>query len=97
MITVHFFEEKSGVRISGHSGYANEGSDIVCASVSSAVYMVANTLTEVIDADVDIKVNDAFLELSLRTTTSYTDMLIDGLYLHLNQLSGQYPQYIVIK
>lgn len=97
MITIHFFEEKKGVRISGHSGYAREGNDIVCASVSSAVYMVANTLTEVINADVDIKVSDAFLELSLRTATSYTDMLIDGLYLHLNQLSEQYPQYIAIK
>ena len=35
-----------GFEISGHSDYAEEGSDIVCAAVSSAALMTANTITE---------------------------------------------------
>ena len=36
-----------GFEISGHSDYSEEGSDIICAAVSSAAYMTANTLTAI--------------------------------------------------
>lgn len=97
MITVNFFEGKKGVVISGHSGYSHQGSDIVCASVSSAVYLVANTVTDIIGAEADIKVEDGFMELKIREASYGTDILIDGLRLHLTQLSEQYPQYVIVK
>ena len=97
MITVNFFEGKKGFRISGHSGYSHQGSDIVCASVSSAVYLVANTVTDIIGSEADIKVEDGFMELKIRETSHGTDILIDGLRLHLTQLSEQYPQYVIVK
>ncbi|WP_442974828.1 ribosomal-processing cysteine protease Prp, partial [Ruminococcus sp.] len=34
-----------GFEISGHSDYSEHGSDIICAAVSSAAYMAANTVT----------------------------------------------------
>ena len=95
MITVKFFEENKGVVISGHSGYAEEGSDIICASVSSAIYMVANTITEVIGADIDVKINDGFMDLRIPEPTRETDILIEGLKIHIGQLSQQYPQYVI--
>ena len=48
MIYAEFFtrqEKLYGFKISGHAGYADKGEDIVCASVSSAVQLVANTIT----------------------------------------------------
>ena len=39
-----------GFCISGHAGAGSAGRDIVCAAVSSAAYMAANTLTDVIGA-----------------------------------------------
>ncbi|MDE6789526.1 MAG: ribosomal-processing cysteine protease Prp [Ruminococcus sp.] len=36
----------SGFRISGHTGYAPRGRDIVCAAVSSAVQLTVNMLYE---------------------------------------------------
>lgn len=35
-----------GFRISGHTGYSERGSDIVCAAVSSAVQLSVNLLYE---------------------------------------------------
>ncbi len=35
-----------GFKISGHTGYAERGSDIVCAAVSSAVQLTVNLLYE---------------------------------------------------
>ena len=49
MIEVEFFREPDGTltgyTFSGHSDYAEQGSDIVCAAVSSAAYMAANTIS----------------------------------------------------
>ncbi len=97
MITVSFFEDNKGVRISGHSGYSEEGSDIICASVSSAAYLTANTLTEIVGADADIDISDGFMELVLTETTKETDILMNGLRLHINQLSQQYPHHVIVK
>ena len=62
MIKASFFVldsgELVGFEISGHSGYSESGSDIVCAAVSSAAYMAVNTMTDVIGADVDLAVNE---------------------------------------
>ena len=95
MITVRFLDGNHGVVIKGHSGYAEEGSDIVCASVSSAVYLTANTLTEVVNADVDIKVSDGYMDIELKETSRETDILMEGLRLHITQLAEQYPQYVI--
>ena len=35
-----------GFRVTGHAGYAESGSDIVCAGVTTAVQLVANGITE---------------------------------------------------
>ena len=51
MIRATFYKKGNkscGFEISGHSGYAEQGSDIICASVSSAAYMAVNTVTEII-------------------------------------------------
>ncbi len=62
MLEAEFFVLDSGdivgFDISGHSEYAEFGKDIVCAAVSSAAYMVINTITDVIGASADVTVSD---------------------------------------
>ena len=72
----------TGFDISGHAMFAESGSDIVCASVSSAAYMAANTVTEIIGAAAED--NEAAFAV------------LDGLRLHLTELSKQYPKNIKI-
>ena len=55
MTTVTFLTEESriiGFEVSGHSGYADAGEDIVCAAITSAVRLVEAT-HELEVADVD--------------------------------------------
>ena len=47
-----------GFHIKGHSGFDSSGRDIICAFVSSAAYMTANTVTEIIGADAVAEDND---------------------------------------
>ncbi len=97
MIEATFYKNKGGLKgfvIEGHSGYAEEGSDIICASVSSAAYMAANTLTEIAGAKADIDVNDGYLKLITEDTSEKAQIILQGLRLHISTLAEDYREYI---
>lgn len=99
MIKVKFYLSDSfisGFEISGHSGSADAGEDIICASVSSAVYMTANTVTDVLFLEPDIQVEDGFMSLRLTDKSSDAQTILKGLRLHLESLAGDYPKNIKV-
>ncbi|CDZ24332.1 hypothetical protein CCDG5_1218 [[Clostridium] cellulosi] len=103
MIKAQFFkvdDNYCGFSISGHAGYAERGHDIVCASVSSAVQMAANTVTEIIGADAAVKNVNGTISLKLDCNsgekTESAMSVIAGLRLHLLLLSKQYKGTISV-
>ena len=92
-----YFDENVpyGFLISGHSGFAESGEDIVCASVSSAGYMVANTITEILKIDAEIDVSDAKMKLTVKKEQRHiTKDILLGLKLHLDSLAEDYPKFL---
>ena len=84
-----------GFLISGHSGFAESGEDIVCASVSSAAYMTANTITEVLGVNAQIEVSDAKMKLIVNKEQRHiTKDILLGLKLHLDSLAEDYPKFL---
>ena len=57
MITVKVVRDQSrkvtGLFVNGHSGYAEAGSDIVCAGASTLVYTLANALERICGIDTE--------------------------------------------
>ena len=99
MIKVRFLignKQLQGFEISGHAMYAESGSDIVCASVSSAAYMAANTITDVICADADASAGNGRMCVTLNQANEQAQAVLRGLELHLTELSKQYPENIKI-
>ena len=96
MIKVIFFikgKNISGFSITGHAKYS-EGDDIVCASVSSAAYMAANTLTDVIGAKADIEEQNGKMSVRTDSASPEAQTVLKGFRLHLEQLADQYPENI---
>ncbi|MCH5189506.1 MAG: ribosomal-processing cysteine protease Prp [Oscillospiraceae bacterium] len=88
----------SGFEISGHTGAGEAGQDIVCSAVSSAAYLVANTVLEVQKIKADAVVRDGYMKFVIpNENLSETKVLTDGLVLHLTELQSQYPQHIKIE
>lgn len=91
---------ENGFSVKGHcTADANdELGRIVCASVSSAAYLVANTITEVIKDEADISVNEKTGEmlLSVSDPSNETKVVIRGFKFHIEQLSEQYPDCIKV-
>ena len=97
MISVTFRmreDSLTGFTVSGHAGVGSAGRDIVCAAVSSAVYMAANTVTDVLHCPADITVGDGLLSLDIPGDAAAAQAILSGLRLHLQALHDQYPRRV---
>lgn len=84
--------------LSGHSDYAEAGADIVCSAVSSAVYMAANTIIEIMKISPETVVRNGYLKLEMNLSDARKSKVItDGLYLHLGELQSQYPNNLKLE
>ena len=83
-------------RISGHSGYAEQGSDIVCAAVSSMAMLVINTVSEDFGVPVDLRVDEATatIDFALESPDDSACALIAGLERELTALANDYPKNV---
>ena len=86
--------EFKGFSVSGHSGYSESGSDIVCASVSSAVMLSCNAATEVFKLKADVKAGADSVSLRLYDNDNG---VVRALYEHLKALEEDYPENITVK
>ena len=106
MTTITFHTEGSrivGFDSKGDSGYAPEGTDIVCAAVTSAIRVVECTVNDVMGLAAAVKVSERDAKISLRlpgglsaSAESTCQALLTGLMLYLSQLHDEYPQHIEV-
>ncbi|MBQ3904319.1 MAG: ribosomal-processing cysteine protease Prp [Eubacterium sp.] len=100
MIRVSFFkkgEMLTGFESKGHSDSAEYGKDILCAFVSSACYLTANTVTEVIKLDSDARAEEGYMRLSIKENPEKAQDILNGLRLHLTELKKDYPEKIEVR
>ena len=100
MITVELCSRNGalvGFAVEGHSGFAESGRDIVCASVSSCALMVANTVTDVLCLPADVDMSDGFLRVVIHGSAEKAKGLLEGFRLHMTELAKEYPQYVLCK
>lgn len=98
MTKVKFFAKNAGFEITGHSSKNgnDEAGRIVCAAVSSAAYMAANTITEIVKDEALAQVDDAKMLLSVKSPSEKTAVVLAGLQLHLSELAKEYPRNIQV-
>lgn len=88
----------TGFEISGHSGFGEEGSDIICASISSCAYMVINAITDVAFLEANILVDDGYMRVSLKAEDAEkVQYLLKGFELHAKTLADDYKRFISCK
>lgn len=106
MIAVSFHmegERISGFTVKGHSGYAQEGADIVCAAVTSAVRLTECAVNEVLGLKAAVKVRDRDASISLKLPGGLGDQnestcqtLLVALMVYLTELHEEYPDYLFV-
>lgn len=99
MINIEFYSGINGLcgfKAVGHAMSGESGEDILCAFVSSACLMAANTVTEIIGLDCDAQSDDGYLKLMILENSARAQDILNGLKLHLTQLSKDYPKNIKV-
>ncbi len=104
MTRCEFFTENdriTGFTVSGHSGYAEAGQDIVCAAVSAVVGMVEATINDVCGAKAKVRVKDEQARITLTLPASCDEeesiqAVLAGMLLYLCNLRDEYPDYIEV-
>ena len=92
----------TGFSVSGHSGYAEAGSDIVCAAVSAVVTMAEATLNDVCGAKARVRVREqenARITLTLPASCDEEESVqavLAGMMLTLCSMRDDYPDNIEV-
>ena len=106
MIYVTVIKNKQNIvtlEATGHSGYAESGSDIVCSSVSTLLTNLANGITEIVKAEAKVVVDENIPHLSVSLTETDVDkqksaqILMQSTLLSLKQVAKEFSKYIKIK
>ena len=104
MTRCEFYTENdriTGFSVSGHSGYAEVGSDIVCAAASAVVTMAEATINDVCGAKAKVRVKDEQARITLTLPTSCDEeetvqAVLAGMMITLCSLRDDYPDYIEV-
>ena len=99
MIRIEFKKQcdlLTGFECKCHTGLSYSGEDVVFAFISSACYMAANTVTEVMSLKADAAATDGYMRLSINQTPDKAQDIMNGLLFHLTELEKQYPKNIKV-
>lgn len=105
MTSITIIKSKNGeykeVTCQGHTGYADAGSDIVCAAVSMLVINTINSLEELTDTKMEVASSeeDGFINCQLKGPLGAdAALLLDSMILGLKNVVSQYGrQYLKLK
>ncbi len=90
----------TGFSVKGHSGYAEEGSDIVCAGISALVLTADHALNRLVGVSpIERGGEDGFVEVLLPAGLTDAQMhdaqlLLSSLHIGLENIAQAYPDYV---
>ena len=104
MIRCEFFMEEdriTGFSISGHSGYAEAGADIVCAAITAVVTMAEATINDVCGAKAKVRVGEDEARITLKLPKSCDEeetvqAVLAGMMVTLIALQEDYSDFIEV-
>lgn len=99
MITITYgSREPPSLTIRGHSHYATEGTDIVCAAVSTLFGTLANSLTEYTNDLVTVRSEPGDGAIIWRGLTSARGrLLLESALLGMKGVAEAYPEHVEFK
>ena len=104
MTKVEFFNKEgriTGFCVSGHSGYAEEGSDVVCAAITAVVTFAEATINDVLGARAKVRVKAEEPRITLTLPASCEEeeavqAVLTGMMLTICSLRDDHSDYIEV-
>jgi uncharacterized protein YsxB (DUF464 family) len=112
MTKVVFFRNDGifyGFREQGHTGYGEEGYDILCAALSSMSMLIINSVNVVFAGELDYSIDEDATEITVQSKSALPEFeeydkkryAISGVfmsyYIQLNDLMEEYYKYLQVE
>lgn len=103
MIRINLYQDQNGMfqafSVEGHAQHAPHGQDIICAGVSALVQGILIGLEDVVQASLEVEKQGGRLICSVVQGHGQRDVqiLLETLYLSLEDLEKQYSEYIEVR
>ena len=112
MTKVVFFRNDGifyGFRETGHTGYGEEGDDVLCAALSAMTMLLINSINVVFAGELDYTVDEGATEITVQSKSALPGFeederkryAISGLfmsyYIQLNDLMEEYYKYLQVE
>lgn len=86
-----------GFIMEGHADYAPHGQDIVCASVSSALFTTYNALKQqVMNTKIESTMENGYAQVKVHIGNMYSDAVINAFIVTLQEIQKIYPNTVEI-
>lgn len=94
--------QAQGFIIDGHTGFACEGNDIICAGVSALAVNAVNSIEKLCGIALQVNDRDGYMQVMLpegitenENKTDKARLLLESAALGFQSLAEQYPKYIL--
>ncbi len=98
MTKITIFKKNGNIceyQIKGHSGFAEEGSDIVCAGISTAGQMALVALKEVLSLNVDVDIKDGYMHVILNDfQNENAQVVLSAMQKTFEDIAKSYKKYV---
>ncbi|NCB33878.1 MAG: ribosomal-processing cysteine protease Prp [Erysipelotrichia bacterium] len=84
------------LNISGHSGSADKGQDLVCAAVSAIAFGMCNALDQM-GSDASIAVKSNSIAVQVNTAEEKTETILETVWIQMKTVYESNQKYIDIK
>lgn len=85
---------KDGISVLGHSEYAPNGKDIVCAAVSTLVCTLVNSLDTLTGDKIEYRISDGTGIIRYGDLSEAGKLLVDSFFIGISAISEQYPEHV---
>jgi len=103
MINVLIYEntgQYKGFKVSGHSGYAEEGSDIICAAISAMTINCANSIEQLTSDKIECIEDEQTATIEVKFAeplSAQANLLVDSFVLGVQAILEGNEQYIKLE
>ncbi len=84
-------------KLSGHTGKAEAGKDVLCSALSTASQMAVVAICEVANMQADVQIKDGFLSLAVQNPSEQSDLIITALYKTLQSICEDQKKYVKLE
>lgn len=95
-ILIEVSVRKDRITVTGHSGYAASGSDIVCAGVSALFQTLTKSILELTNDRISYSIAPGTSNMTYGNLSEKSRTLVDSFFIGVSMVAGEYPDYVRI-